>query len=116
VLADTAAADRGQNCSPAPCVSWVNPAAYALPDVGTLGNTEVGSLRGPAFWQWDQAVSRQFEIAKGQRIEIRAEAFNVTDSLRLGSPVVDVSNARFGQILSSNGGPRIIQLALKYIF
>jgi hypothetical protein len=76
----------------------------------------VGSLRGPAFWQWDQAVSRQFEIAKGQRIEIRAEAFNVTDSLRLGSPVVDVSNARFGQILSSNGGPRIIQLALKYIF
>jgi len=116
VLADPAAPDRGQNCSPAPCVAWVNPAAYALPDVGTFGNAGVGSLRGPAFWQWDQAVSRQFEIARGHRIEIRAEAFNVTHSLRLGNPVVDVSNARFGQILSSNGGPRIMQLALKYIF
>ena len=76
----------------------------------------VGSLRGPAFWQWDQAVSRQFQIGAGQQIEIRVEAFNVTDSLRLGNPITSLSDARFGKIVSSNGGPRVMQIALRYIF
>jgi hypothetical protein len=116
VLADTAAPNRGQNCTPAPCTAWVNPAAYALPDVGTYGNAGVGSLRGPTFWQWDQAVSRQFQLAPGQRIELRAEAFNVTNSTRLGNPIVVLNDARFGQIRSSAGGPRIVQLAVKYVF
>jgi hypothetical protein len=116
VLSDTAAPNRGQSCVPAPCVAWVNPAAYALPDVGTYGNAGTGGLRGPAFWEWDQAVSRQFEIADGQRIELRAEAFNVTNSLRLGNPIVVLNDARFGQIRSSASGPRIVQLAVKYVF
>ena len=76
----------------------------------------MGSLRGPTFWQWDQAVSRQFPIAAGQQIEIRVEAFNVTDSLRLGNPITSLSDARFGHIVSSNGGPRVMQIALRYIF
>ena len=86
----------GRTALPAPCVAWVNPAAYALPDVGAFGDVGVGSLRGPAFWQWDQAVSRQFQIGRTQQIEIRVEAFNVTDSLRLGNPITSMSDARFG--------------------
>ena len=76
----------------------MNPAAYALPAVGAYGNAGVGSLRGPAFWQWDQAVSRQFQIGMTQQIELRIEAFNVTDSLRLGNPITSMSDARFGTI------------------
>jgi hypothetical protein len=116
VLEDVAAPNRGQDCVPGPCVAWVNPAAYALPDIGTFGNAGLGSLRGPAFWQWDQSVSRQFRISATQQIEIRVEAFNVTDSLRLGNPIASLSDARFGQIRSSNGGPRVMQVALRYIF
>src|SRR5947208_15909668 len=44
VLADVASSTQG--CSPAPCVSWFNPSAVALPAVGTYGNMGVGSLRG----------------------------------------------------------------------
>jgi hypothetical protein len=116
LLDDVAAPNRGQDCLPGPCVTWVNPAAYALPAVGAYGNTGVGSLRGPAFWQWDQAVSRQFQIGMTQQIELRVEAFNVTDSLRLGNPITSMSDARFGTIVSSNGGPRVMQIAVKYIF
>jgi hypothetical protein len=115
-LDDVAAPNRGQDCLPGPCVAWVNPAAYALPAVGAYGNTGVGSLRGPAFWQWDQAVSRQFRVGMTQQIELRVEAFNVTDSLRLGNPITAMSDARFGTIVSSNGGPRVMQIAVKYIF
>jgi hypothetical protein len=35
VLANVAAPDRGQGCVPGPCVSWFNPAAFALPAAGT---------------------------------------------------------------------------------
>ena len=65
---------------------------------------------------WDQAVSRQFQVGMTQQIELRVEAFNVTDSLRLGNPIVSMSDARFGTIRSSNGGPRVMQIAVKYIF
>jgi hypothetical protein len=131
VLADVNATNQGQSCSPAPCVSWFNPAAIASPTPGTYGNMGVGSLRAPGFWEWDQSISREFRIREGQRLEIRAEAFNVTNSLRLyiaptNSSFASFSSGQFGKITSSasttgstsatgNGG-RIMQLALKYTF
>jgi hypothetical protein len=115
VLAKVAASNRGQSCVPGPCVSWFNPAAVALPAAGTYGNMGVGSLRGPGFWEWDQSMSRKFQIAEGQEVEFRAEAFNVTNSVRLGNPDTSMSTGMFGRITSSMG-PRIMQFALKYIF
>ena len=48
---------------------------------------------------------------------MKAEAFNVTNSLRRGNPGVTLSNANtFGRILSSTNGPRIMQFAVKYFF
>jgi hypothetical protein len=76
----------------------------------------VGTLRGPGFWDWSQTVSRKFPVAEGKQVEFRAEAFNVTNSVRLGNPIVSLSGGQFGRITSSNGGPRIMQFALKYIF
>jgi hypothetical protein len=76
----------------------------------------VGSLRGPGFWDWSQTVSRKFQVAERQELEIRLEAFNVTNSLRLGNPNVTLSGGQFGRITSSNGGPRVMQVALKYVF
>jgi hypothetical protein len=116
ILADVESPTRGQGCLPAPCVSWFNPAAVASPAPGTYGNMGVGTLRGPGFWDWSQTVSRKFPVAEGQQLEFRAEAFNVTNSVRLGSPVVATNGGQFGKITSSNGGPRIMQFALKYIF
>ena len=63
------------------------------------------------------SLSREFRVTEGQRVEIRAEAFNVTNSLRRGNPSVSLASANtFGRVLSSNGGPRIMQFALKYVF
>jgi hypothetical protein len=61
------------------------------------------------------ALSRVFNITEGQRLEFRAEAYNVTNSFRPGNPNNTVGNNTFGQIRTS-GDPRTMQFALKYVF
>jgi carboxypeptidase family protein len=97
--------------------NYLNAAAFANPAPGTYGNLGQSTIVGPAYWDWSEAVSRQFQVREGQRIEFRAEAFNVTNSLRRGNPGTTTGSANtFGRITSSQNGPRILQFALKYIF
>ena len=100
-------------------------AAFAQPATGTYGNMGFNTVLGPKFWEWDEAVSRDFRIREGQTLQVRAEAFNVTNSVRFGNPGLSLSNAAtFGKITSSaasqngntGGGPRVMQFALKYVF
>jgi hypothetical protein len=122
--------------------NYLNAAAFAVPAPGTYGNVGQNSIVGPRYWDWSQAVSRQFRIREDQRIELRAEAFNVTNSFRPGNPSTVLTNPNtFGRILCSAsgntgegnvgtgcvqpgqtggtptiGGPRILQFAVKYVF
>jgi len=131
VLADTAALNQGQSCTPAPCVSYYNTAAFAQPAAGSYGNMGVGSLRAPGFWEWDQTLSRQFRLTESQHVELRLEAFNVTNSVRLYLPTnggnnLQLGNSQFGHITTdasttgstsaTGSGGRIMQIALKYVF
>ena len=117
VLANTASATQGSACAnAAPCVSWLNTSAFQQPALGTLGNIGTYNVIGPHFFQFDVALSRQFRILEGQRLEVRAEAFNLTNSVRFNNPGVTMSTpSSFGNILSAQD-PRIMQMALKYTF
>jgi hypothetical protein len=125
VLGDVSSPTRGQSCPTAPCVNWLNAGAFAQPATGTYGNVGFNSIQGPGFWEWDEAVTRDFRIREGQKLQVRAEAFNVTNSVRYGNPGLSLSNAAtFGKITTSaaslngntGGGPRVMQFALKYVF
>jgi hypothetical protein len=94
---------------------YLNPAAFALPALGTLGNMAANSIRGPRMWQFDAALSRTFQVREGQKVEFRAEAFNLTNSVRLGDPDTVLNSNTFGQIKTALD-PRIMQFALKYVF
>jgi Carboxypeptidase regulatory-like domain/TonB dependent receptor len=119
-----ASATQGQACANiAPCISWLNPAAFAAPALGTFGNMAPYDLVGPSFWEWDQMLSRQFQITERHKLELRAEAYNVTNSLRLGTPGTTLSSGTFGLITAdaTPDGPttapaRVYQFALKYVF
>jgi len=95
--------------------NYLNPSAFALPATGTRGNMGTGNVVGPVFWQFDAALSRVFQVRESQRIEFRAEAFNVTNSLRKGTPVTNFAASNFGQITTASD-PRIMEFAFKYIF
>jgi hypothetical protein len=46
---------------------------------------------------------------------VRGEAFNLTNSFRAGFVSVSFGSPTFGQITSARD-PRILQLAMKYVF
>ena len=102
---------------------YLNPAAFASQPFGTLGNVGWNSLVTPSTWNFDMGLSRQFSIQERARLEVRAEAFNITNSYRANPPTtgqvppafVTATNANFGKILSALA-PRIMQFALKFTF
>jgi hypothetical protein len=114
----------------APTTCPVAPAAPTpnCQPLGTFGNLGWNSIVSPTFWEMDMALSRIFHVWEKQTVEIRADAFNLTNSFislvpstaSPGNAVVPgfegVNNsATFG--LNNAAQPtRKIQFALKYNF
>jgi hypothetical protein len=104
-----------QDKSGRPMTQYLNPAAFALPAVGTLGNMGRSVVKLPYSWQFDMAISRVFQLRETQSLEFRAEAYNITNSFRPGNIITNLTSGQFGQIRTSLD-PRITQFALKYLF
>src|SRR6185503_14564426 len=66
--------------SAGPLARYLNPVAFAAPAAGTTGNAGRNSVAGPGTWSFDIALSRAFRFREAQRVEFRAEAYNVTNS------------------------------------
>ena len=96
--------------------NYLNPAAFAYPAAGALGNTRFGSIEGPGFWSIDMALSRLVALGGRRNVELRLEAFNLLNNFNWANPVVNLDTANFGQITSIAGDPRILQFGIKYGF
>ena len=94
---------------------WLNPAAFRAPATGTYGNLGAGNILGPGNIRLDMGLTRTFNVREGQTLQFRAEAFNLPNHVNPGAPVTALNNPNFGRSLTA-GDPRIMQLALKYVF
>jgi carboxypeptidase family protein len=109
------AANGYKDKSGGPFTAWLDPKAFEQPALGTYGNVGYMAFVGPSTWNLDMALSRTFNLREAQRLEVRAEAFNVTNSFRPGQPNNNLSSNTFGVIRTALP-PRVIQFALKYVF
>jgi hypothetical protein len=91
--------------------------AYGVPAFGEFGSAGVGTERAPGFWNLDTSVGKRFAITERQRLEFRAEMFNLFNHVAFGPPGRDITNTgTFGQITGQVNSPRNIQFGLKYMF
>jgi hypothetical protein len=98
-----------------PGTKWFDTSAYRAPVTGTFGNTGVGTVRGPGLKNFDLSLQKSFAVKEGQRLEFRAEFFNLTNTPAFNAAPRSVNSATFGEITSAQG-ERNIQFALKFYF
>jgi hypothetical protein len=96
--------------------NYLNPAAFAYPAAGSLGNHIRGSIAGPAYWNIDLALARELSLGSTETVELRLETFNVLNHFNRGNPTVNFDAANFGRIQTQTGTPRVLQFGIRYAF
>ena len=126
----------GQQGTPTPCsintthcLAWLNTSMFAMPALGTYGNSGKGNWRGPSLWDADSGLIKNFVPMTSHEnfsFQFRAEFFNLFNHPQWSDPNVTLANTSFGTVTSTVGtaagdvaqtaDSRIIQLALKMFF
>jgi Carboxypeptidase regulatory-like domain len=110
--------------------AYLNLSAFSQPTPGTYGNMGLDNLRAPGFVQIDMGLVRTFPIRERVNFQFRAEAFNLPNHMNPDACLIAAGSAAttctpmglaisqpatFGKIQSARD-PRIMQLALKFVF
>ena len=90
--------------------AFVSPTAFG--DFGQLGRN---IIVGPKQINTDFSIMKAIPVTESQRVEFRAEFFNLFNNVNFKNPI-NVVSPNFGQIAATTTGPRVIQFALKYEF
>jgi hypothetical protein len=103
---------------------WLNINAFATPTQATgicsavtlsCGYGNAAELRGPGLINLDLGVTRKFQVREGQSLQFRVEAFNAPNHVNPQNPSSALNSQTFGKSTAA-ADPRIMQLALKYVF
>ena len=94
---------------------WFNTSAFATANQFSLGTASRNPVRGPSYRDVDLAVMRLVRVGGSRLIELRAEVFNLLNTVNYGAPATMLGAANFGTITSALD-PRVVQLAVKFSF
>ncbi len=94
---------------------WFNTAAFATANQFTLGTASRNPVRGPSYRDVDLSLMRNVRIGPNRAIELRAEIFNLLNTVNFGAPAATQGAANFGTITTALD-PRVVQLAVKFVF
>src|SRR5262249_45582069 len=110
-------------------LQFLNPAAFALPPVGSFGNLGRGAIKGPAIKNVDFSVAKNWRLTERFGLQFRTEMFNAFNHVNFSGINTglafqnNIHDANFGKDLSGNFGrltsdlgPRVIQFGLKFSF
>jgi hypothetical protein len=104
-------------------------AEFSFPAAGETGKSGRNTFRGPSFFNLDLSLVKSFRLAKRHSLVLRGEAYNVFNHVNFANPDANLATpATLGRISSTvrgitgaplgepSGGPRIVQVALRWEF
>ncbi len=92
-------------------------AAFSNPSAGSIGSSGRNRFYGPRFFNLDTTVMKRIPLTERFRVEVRADAVNVTNTPSFGFPTANANAATFGRIFNSlASNARRIQLGAKLYF
>lgn len=94
---------------------YLNPSAFRLSRSFEFGDTPrlLSDLRGDGMKNLDLSLFKTFRLGERIGLQLRGEAFNVTNSVQFAFPNTTFNNKSFGIISSQANTPRQMQLALR---
>jgi hypothetical protein len=89
--------------------------------VAGLGKTQAGDagrniVTGPGSVNLDASLFRNIRMREGATLQLRIDAFNLSNTPHFANPNSDLSQGSFGSITQTIGNPRILQFAGKLSF
>jgi outer membrane receptor protein involved in Fe transport len=115
------AADRpnvtgNPNSGPHTPQEWFNIKAFTpVTTPPGFGNEGRNIVRGPGYQNWDFSALKNIRLTETKELQFRGELFNVLNHTNFRLPVSDIQSPTFGEI-QSDVSPRVIQVALKFLF
>jgi hypothetical protein len=98
---------------------YLNPNAFQQVGPDIIGSTPrfLSNYRGPGLLNEDATLMKNFNIRESKYIQLRLEAYGVTNSPQWGMPntIYAPGDNTFGQITSA-GGNRSLQIAAKFYY
>jgi len=101
---------------------WFDPCAFSLSPAGTFGNLGRTTVIGPGTNDVDFTLARDISLSESKKLEFRWEMFNMLNHAQFYAPNQAIFNSgrnyngSAGQITSTIGANRQMQLGLKLIF
>jgi hypothetical protein len=98
---------------------WFNPSSFASPGPLTFGTTGINIFNGPGFYDLDFSLFKNIDISERFKLQLRAEAFNSTNTPQYGNPGTNITTSTFGRVTGYCGnscGARDLQLGVKVFF
>ena len=91
--------------------------AFSAPAAGQFGNTERNEFVGPHYFEMDASFLKRIPLNERIKLEIRADATNLTNSVMFSAPTTDITSSIFGRINNSvSSSSRKFQLGAKIQF
>ncbi|HWB98884.1 MAG TPA: TonB-dependent receptor, partial [Bryobacteraceae bacterium] len=106
---------RDPNTGPRTPEQWFDTGAFQMPAPYTYGSAGAFVVNSDGRHNWDVSVAKWFRIHESHSLEVRAEMFNISNSVSMGDPNAQFTSSAFGQVTSATAA-RQIQLALRYTF
>ncbi|GGA62944.1 hypothetical protein GCM10011507_13190 [Edaphobacter acidisoli] len=95
---------------------WFDTSCFAYPAALQLGNSGIGKVRGPGFYNSDVSLSKTSTLREGMLLKLQVDAFNLSNTPHYSNPNTTLGDSNFGQIGGTNGIPREIQLGMHFTF
>ena len=94
---------------------WFSRSSFANPVGARFGTSGRNNFNGPGFFNLDASLFKIFNLTERFKLEIRGEAFSITNTPQFGNPGTNLGDATFGFVTGA-GGSRSLQLGLKLDF
>jgi len=97
---------------------WFNPAAFAIPDAYSFGDSGRNSLRGPRFTSVNMALAKNFPFRFDYplNMQVRMDAFNAFNHTILSNPNGSIGSPSAGTITGTQISGRVLQLGARLSF